>query len=107
MAEPTLVVNPAAPIQPSLHASPKWLRPALGVFDILGGVAGILMGILFLAPQADQLGTMIVLGIVALMYCYSIWCGIAALKCWQGWREQNLILWFMQVPVISSPVFTY
>ena len=83
---------------------------ALVVLGLLG-IGGAALGLVALAGAIASagIGAMdgIVAGLAALLYVFGGYCGVLALRRSLGWLHMNQLFWAIQIPVLSSPLFSY
>lgn len=96
-----------SPEQEAALRYPKALPVILGLLSI-GGAAWGLMALASIASQIKGgLVSFSLFGIMLAMYGYSGFCGVRALQRSPGWLRLNQVLWAAQIPVFSSPLFSY
>lgn len=81
-----------------------WLWRAMGVLALGGGFTGVVFGV-NAALVGGPLSVWISVGLGLVIYGTGTWVGFRLLEGKPGAERLNLIYWWLQVPVIQTPVF--
>ena len=84
----------------------RWQSRLLGLAGVLGGGIGLFLCVVQLLGQPAMMQTLL-LAAFALLYALALWGGILAFENAPQAVALNRWLWFLQIPVISSPWLSY
>lgn len=83
-----------------------WQRRTIGILTVGGGATGVavlLAHVLGTSHPVPWLFSMIGMGI----YAWGTWCGVKLLEASPGAEESTMRYWLLQIPTVSSPVFSF